>query len=146
MTASAGTGGTRIDDGRCDRSGNFVFSTMDEGYPLKVVGKFHRLINMATLTIETPPQPEVAIPNSVWFRPDGGTMYYCDVFRLPHPIPPVQTDPVAITKKPAFLWFAGFFVPNTWHYSLRRLQQRRCDRRCQHAAMALLWPCVIIHP
>nr|WP_244263022.1 SMP-30/gluconolactonase/LRE family protein [Serratia odorifera] len=137
MTASAGTGGTRIDDGRCDRSGNFVFSTMDEGYPLKVVGKFHRLINMATLTIETPPQPEVAIPNSVWFRPDGGTMYYCDVFRLPHPIPPVQTDPVAITKKPAFLWFAGFLclTPGITH------SDASSNAGATAAASMPPWPC-----
>jgi L-arabinonolactonase len=77
VTASPGATGTRIGDGRCDRSGNFVFGTMDDGYPVKVVGKFHRL-NAATLTIETLSLPEVAIPNSICFSPDGGTMYYCD--------------------------------------------------------------------
>lgn len=77
VTASPGPSGTRIGDGRCDRSGNFVFGTMDDGYPVKVVGKFHRL-NAATLTIETLPLAEVAIPNSISFSPDGGTMYYCD--------------------------------------------------------------------
>lgn len=77
VTASPGATGTRIGDGRCDRSGNFVFGTMDDGYPVKVVGKFHRL-NATTQTIETLSLPEVAIPNSICFSPDGGTMYYRD--------------------------------------------------------------------
>lgn len=77
VAASPGETGTRTGDGRCDRYGNFVFGTMDDGYPVKVVGKFHRL-NGATLTIETLSLPEVAIPNSICFSPDGGTMYYCD--------------------------------------------------------------------
>lgn len=50
---------------------------MDDGYPAKVIGRFHRL-NAATLSIETLPLPEVAIPNSICFSPDGSTMYYCD--------------------------------------------------------------------
>ncbi|MBJ8453008.1 SMP-30/gluconolactonase/LRE family protein [Acinetobacter bereziniae] len=77
IVVSPGRVGTRIGDGRCDRSGNFVFGTMDDGYPVKAIGKFHRL-NAATLTIETLPLPEVAIPNSICFSPDGSTMYYCD--------------------------------------------------------------------
>lgn len=77
LTASPGRTGTRIGDGRCDRSGNFVFGTMDDGYPVKVVGQFHRL-NAATLSVETLRLPEVAIPNSICFSPDGGIMYYCD--------------------------------------------------------------------
>ncbi|WP_336731616.1 SMP-30/gluconolactonase/LRE family protein [Pantoea ananatis] len=74
---SPGEQDTRIGDGRCDREGNFVFGTMDDGYPAKVIGKFHRL-NAATLSIETLSLPEVAIPNSICFSPDGSTMYYCD--------------------------------------------------------------------
>lgn len=77
IAASPGRAGTRIGDGRCDRSGNFVFGTMDDSYPVKTIGKFRRL-NAATLTIETLPLPEVAIPNSICFSPDGSTMYYCD--------------------------------------------------------------------
>jgi L-arabinonolactonase len=77
IVVSPGRVGTRIGDGRCDRYGNFVFGTMDDGYPVKAIGKFHRL-NAATLTIETLPLPEVAIPNSICFSPDGSTMYYCD--------------------------------------------------------------------
>lgn len=77
VSASPGVSGTRIGDGRCDRSGNFLFGTMDDNHPPKVIGQFHRL-NAATLTVETLSLPEVAIPNSICFSPDGGTMYYCD--------------------------------------------------------------------
>lgn len=77
VAASPGETGTRTGDGRCDRAGNFVFGTMDEGYPVKVIGKFHRL-NAATLTVETLALPEVAIPNSICFSPDGCTIYYSD--------------------------------------------------------------------
>lgn len=77
VAASPGDTGTRIGDGRCDRAGNFVFGTMDDGYPVKVIGKFHRL-NAAMLTVETLALPDVAIPNSICFSPDGGTLYYCD--------------------------------------------------------------------
>ena len=71
VAASPGDTGTRIGDGRCDRAGNFVFGTMDDGYPVKVIGKFHRL-NAATLTVETLALPDVAIPNSICFSPDTG--------------------------------------------------------------------------
>lgn len=77
VVPSPGNTGTRIGDGRCDRAGNFVFGTMDDGYPAKVIGNFHRL-NAATLTVETLALPDVAIPNSITFSPDGGTLYYCD--------------------------------------------------------------------
>lgn len=77
VAASLGDTGTRMGDGRCDRAGNFVFGTMDDDYPVEVIGKFHRL-NAATLTAETFASPDVAIPNSICFSPDGGTFYYCD--------------------------------------------------------------------
>ncbi|MDC0692423.1 SMP-30/gluconolactonase/LRE family protein [Klebsiella pasteurii] len=77
VAASPGGTGIRIGDGRCDRTGNFVFGTMDDDFPVKVIGKFHRL-NAATLTVETLALPDVAIPNSICFSPDGGTLYYCD--------------------------------------------------------------------
>lgn len=51
VATSPGKAGTRAGDGRCDCVGNFVFATMDDGYPVSVIGKFHRL-NAATLTIE----------------------------------------------------------------------------------------------
>ncbi len=64
-------------DSRCDRMGNFVFSTMDAGEPVQTIGRFHRF-NAATLKTETLDLPEVAIPNSICFSPDGSTMYYAD--------------------------------------------------------------------
>lgn len=77
IAAMPGEAGTRTGDGRCDRFGNFIFGTMDDGYPVKAIGQFHRL-NAAKMTIETLPLPRVAIPNSICFSPDGDTMYYCD--------------------------------------------------------------------
>lgn len=77
IAASPGARGTRINDGRCDRAGNFVFSSMHDGNPLQAIGKFYRL-NAATLETETLSLPAVAIPNSICFSPDGCTMYYSD--------------------------------------------------------------------
>ncbi|MBN3096505.1 SMP-30/gluconolactonase/LRE family protein [Pectobacterium brasiliense] len=77
VSSSPGAPGTRINDGRCDRAGNFVFSTMHNGYPVEPIGKFHRL-NSVSLETETLDLPAVAIPNSICFSPDGGTMYYSD--------------------------------------------------------------------
>ncbi|PXX64532.1 MULTISPECIES: SMP-30/gluconolactonase/LRE family protein [unclassified Pseudomonas] len=72
-----GVSGTRINDGRCDREGNFVFSTMDTGEPVQPVGQFHRL-NASSLETETLNLPSVKIPNSICFSPDGATLYYAD--------------------------------------------------------------------
>lgn len=77
IIATPGVAGTRINDGRCDRMGNFVFSTMDTGEPVQTIGRFHRL-SAATLETETLDLPEVVIPNSICFSPDGSTMYYAD--------------------------------------------------------------------
>ena len=77
ITATPGVPGTRINDGRCDRMGNFVFSTMDAGNQVQNIGRFHRL-NAAALETETLDLPAVAIPNSICFSPDGSTLYYAD--------------------------------------------------------------------
>ncbi|MCL6407678.1 SMP-30/gluconolactonase/LRE family protein [Dickeya dadantii] len=77
IVVTPGVAGTRINDGRCDRMGNFVFSTMFAGERVQAVGRFHRL-NAMTLETETLDLPEVAIPNSICFSPDGSTMYYAD--------------------------------------------------------------------
>ena len=77
VVASPGGPGTRIEDGRCDRAGNFVFGTMDDGFSVKFIGQFHRL-NAATLAVVKLTLPDVAIPNSICFSPNGGTLYYCD--------------------------------------------------------------------
>ena len=67
---------TRVNDGRCDRQGRFVFGTKDEGSPLRAVAGFYRLDR--DLTLERLPLPAPAISNSIAFSPDGATMYYCD--------------------------------------------------------------------
>ena len=77
ITITPGVPGTRVNDGRCDRMGNFVFSTMDAGEQVQTIGRFHRL-NAAALETETLDLPAVAIPNSICFSPDGSTMYYAD--------------------------------------------------------------------
>jgi L-arabinonolactonase len=67
---------TRVNDGRCDRQGRFVFGTMHEGAPRQAMGGFYRLNH--DLTLERLPLPAPVIPNSIAFSPDGATMYHCD--------------------------------------------------------------------
>ncbi len=66
---------TRTNDGRCDRAGNLVFGTQNERgrnasgswYRFDVHGRLQKL-----------DLPQIAIPNSLCFSPDGGTVYWCD--------------------------------------------------------------------
>jgi len=67
---------TRVNDGRCDRQGRFVFGTKDEASPVKPIGGFYRLNH--DLSLERLALPSVAISNSIAFSPDGATMYFCD--------------------------------------------------------------------
>lgn len=67
---------TRVNDGRCDRQGRFVFGTKDEASPVQAIGGFYRLGH--DLSLERLPLPAPAISNSIAFSPDGATMYYCD--------------------------------------------------------------------
>ncbi|NCT84423.1 MAG: SMP-30/gluconolactonase/LRE family protein [Comamonadaceae bacterium] len=67
---------TRANDGRCDRSGAFVFGTLDEGEPRRAIGGFYqytRAHGLRRLALDG-----VAIANSLCFSPDGRLMYYCD--------------------------------------------------------------------
>ncbi|GLS03916.1 regucalcin [Chitiniphilus shinanonensis] len=65
----------RVNDGRCDRAGNFVFGTLNEGGTDKTAGfyRYTRDGDLQRLSL-----PGVAISNSICFSPDGGTMYFCD--------------------------------------------------------------------
>jgi L-arabinonolactonase len=67
---------TRANDGRCDRSGAFVFGTLDEAEPRQPLGSFYQY----TLAhgLRRLPLDGVAIANSICFSPDGRRMYYCD--------------------------------------------------------------------
>ncbi len=67
---------TRLNDGRCDRQGRFVFGTFNQVEPRERIGGFYRLD--ADLRLERLPLPDCAIANSVCFSPDGATMYYCN--------------------------------------------------------------------
>lgn len=67
---------TRVNDGRCDRQGRFVFGTFNQAQPKTAIGSFYRL--NADLTLERLPLPNVAIANSICFSPDGATMYFAD--------------------------------------------------------------------
>ncbi|HWW99651.1 SMP-30/gluconolactonase/LRE family protein [Collimonas sp.] len=67
---------TRVNDGRCDRFGRFVFGTKNDAADMAACASFYRL--NADLTLERLALPPVAISNSICFSPDGHTMYYCD--------------------------------------------------------------------
>jgi L-arabinonolactonase len=67
---------TRLNDGRCDRKGRFVFGTKHDVDDAKPIGGFYRL-NL-DLSLERLPLGDCAISNSIAFSPDGAQMYYCD--------------------------------------------------------------------
>ncbi|MEJ0003234.1 MAG: SMP-30/gluconolactonase/LRE family protein [Pararobbsia sp.] len=67
---------TRLNDGRLDREGRFVFGTKDESGENRTQCAFYRL-NL-DLSVERLPLPACEISNSLAFSPDGRTMYYCD--------------------------------------------------------------------
>ncbi|WP_175687619.1 SMP-30/gluconolactonase/LRE family protein [Burkholderia anthina] len=68
---------TRLNDGRCDPFGGFVFGMKDEGgEPPRAVGGFYRL--NPDLTLDRLALPAAAIANSIAFSPDGTTMTFCD--------------------------------------------------------------------
>lgn len=66
----------RINDGRCDRNGNFVFGTLDESTPKRPIGRFYQF--SAKHGVRALDLGCVAIPNSIAFDPDGKGLYYCD--------------------------------------------------------------------
>jgi sugar lactone lactonase YvrE len=66
---------TRINDGRVDRGGAFVFGTMDdsEAAPLGHFYQYSAAFGLRRLDL-----PAVTIANSICFSLDGRTMYFCD--------------------------------------------------------------------
>jgi L-arabinonolactonase len=69
--------GTRLNDGRVDRQGRFVFGMFNQAEdPKHPIGGFYRLGR--DLALERLPLGDVAIANSICFSPDGATMYYAD--------------------------------------------------------------------
>lgn len=68
---------TRLNDGRCDRQGRFVFGMFNqEAAPKRPLGGFYRL--NTDLSLERLPIGSAAIANSICFSPDGRRMYYAD--------------------------------------------------------------------
>ncbi|RZL32973.1 MAG: SMP-30/gluconolactonase/LRE family protein [Rubrivivax sp.] len=67
---------TRINDGRTDRSGNFVFGTMNEAKEKRPIASFYQFSRRKGLRRLA--LPAVAIANSICFSLDGRTMYFCD--------------------------------------------------------------------
>ncbi|RQS67684.1 SMP-30/gluconolactonase/LRE family protein [Burkholderia sp. Bp8963] len=69
---------TRLNDGRCDPHGAFVFGMKDEGGGAapRAIGGFYRL--NPDLTLERLALPPAAIANSIGFSPDGSRMVFCD--------------------------------------------------------------------
>ncbi len=70
---------TRINDGRTDRSGNFVFGTMNEDERKAPIGGFYQystVFGLRRLDLGG-----IHIPNSICFSLDGRTMYFCDSTR-----------------------------------------------------------------
>ena len=69
--------GTRINDGRVDRQGRFVFGMFNQAEdPKHPVGGFYRLNR--DFSLERLALGGAAIANSICFSPDGATMYYAD--------------------------------------------------------------------
>jgi L-arabinonolactonase len=68
---------TRLNDGRVDRQGRFVFGVFNQAdNPKHPIGGFYRLNR--DLSVERLPLGDVAIANSICFSLDGRTMYYSD--------------------------------------------------------------------
>ncbi|MFT7773328.1 SMP-30/gluconolactonase/LRE family protein [Roseateles sp.] len=67
---------TRINDGRTDRRGYFVFGTLNEARERRAIGSFYQY-SMAH-GLRRLALPAVAIANSICFSLDGRTMYFCD--------------------------------------------------------------------
>ncbi|OON64016.1 gluconolaconase [Massilia sp. KIM] len=68
---------TRLNDGRCDRQGRFVFGMFNQDEnPKTALGGFYRL-NL-DLSLERLPIGNAAIANSICFSPDGRRMYFAD--------------------------------------------------------------------
>jgi L-arabinonolactonase len=67
---------TRVNDGRTDRAGHFVFGTMNEASghaPIGRIYQYSRRHGLRPLAVGT-----VGIANSICFSPSGTTMYFCD--------------------------------------------------------------------
>lgn len=67
---------TRINDGRADRHGGFVFGTKSEHADLRPVGRFYQYTAAHGLRALALPRP--AIPNAICFDATGTRLHFCD--------------------------------------------------------------------
>jgi sugar lactone lactonase YvrE len=67
---------TRINDGRTDRQGRFVFGTFNQAVEKRPICGFYQFSSRHGLRRLA--LPAVAIANSICFSPDGRTMYFTD--------------------------------------------------------------------
>ncbi|MEF9978705.1 MAG: SMP-30/gluconolactonase/LRE family protein, partial [Thermomonas sp.] len=67
---------TRVNDGRADRNGGFVFGTKSEHADNRKAGRFYQYT--AAHGLRELRLPAAAIPNSICFDKDGTRMYFCD--------------------------------------------------------------------
>ncbi|MCF7220826.1 SMP-30/gluconolactonase/LRE family protein [Marilutibacter chinensis] len=67
---------TRVNDGRADRQGGFVFGTKSEHRDLRRAGRFYQYT--AAHGLRELALPHAAIPNSICFDAAGARMYFCD--------------------------------------------------------------------
>lgn len=68
--------GTRSNDGRADRQGGFWIGTMSKGGEMRGKGAIYRYYKGELRVL----YPQVSIPNSICFTPDGGHAYFSDNF------------------------------------------------------------------
>lgn len=67
---------TRLNDGRADRHGNFVFGTKSERADAAPIGQFYQY--SVSHGLRTLALGNVVIPNSICFNGAGTKMYFCD--------------------------------------------------------------------
>ncbi len=67
---------TRINDGRADRHGNFVFGTKSEHGDRRRAGRHYQW--SARHGLRMLPLPPAAIPNAICFNPAGDRIHFCD--------------------------------------------------------------------
>ena len=76
VAVEPGLASTRVNDGRCDRAGRFVFGTLNEDPGRAPIGSFYQYAS--TQGLRRLDLPGVAIANSLCFSLDGRTLYGCD--------------------------------------------------------------------
>lgn len=67
---------TRLNDGRADRNGNFVFGTKSEHPDGRRAGRMYQW--SARHGLRALPLPPMSIPNSICFDAAGTRLYFCD--------------------------------------------------------------------